>query len=115
MLKRQVEAAIMHWPEPDQGLWEVRGPARHFTSSKIMCWVAANRGAKFAGLRGEAGLAASWRKVALFQHQPAARGQPGLVNRGDRRREDRRRKCQVDGGRVRPGHAARHARGVGQV
>jgi alpha,alpha-trehalase len=27
MLKRQVEAAIMHWPEPDQGLWEVRGPA----------------------------------------------------------------------------------------
>jgi GH15 family glucan-1,4-alpha-glucosidase len=40
MLKRQAEAAIMHRPEPDQGLWEVRGPARHFTSSKIMCWVA---------------------------------------------------------------------------
>jgi GH15 family glucan-1,4-alpha-glucosidase len=63
MLKRQVEAAIMDWPEPDQGLWEVHGPARHFTSSKIMCWVAADRGAKLAGLRGEAGLAASWRKV----------------------------------------------------
>ena len=64
MLKRQVEAAITHWPEPDQGLWEVRGPARHFTSSKIMCWVAADRGAKLAGLRGDAELAARRHKAA---------------------------------------------------
>jgi GH15 family glucan-1,4-alpha-glucosidase len=64
MLKRQVEAAITHWPELDQGLWEVRGPARHFTSSKIMCWVAADRGAKLAGLRGDAELAARWHKAA---------------------------------------------------
>jgi GH15 family glucan-1,4-alpha-glucosidase len=64
MLRRQVEAAIEHWRAPDQGLWEVRGPARHFTSSKIMCWVAADRGAKLAGLRGDAELATRWRQAA---------------------------------------------------
>ncbi len=48
MLVRQVEAAIEHWREPDQGLWEVRGPAQHFTASKVLCWVAADRGAKLA-------------------------------------------------------------------
>jgi len=37
MLVRQVEAALAHWREPDQGLWEVRGPARHFTASKVLC------------------------------------------------------------------------------
>ena len=53
MLARQVEAAIAHWREPDQGLWEVRGPAQHFTASKVLCWVAADRGAKLALLRGD--------------------------------------------------------------
>jgi alpha,alpha-trehalase len=64
MLQRQVEAAIRHWREPDQGIWEVRGPAKHFTSSKILCWVALDRGAKLAALRGDADLAAEWRRVA---------------------------------------------------
>jgi alpha,alpha-trehalase len=64
MLARQVEAAIKHWRDPDQGLWEVRGPARHFTASKVLCWVAADRGAKLAQLRGEAARAAEWRQAA---------------------------------------------------
>jgi len=64
MLVRQVEAAIAHWREPDQGLWEVRGPAQHFTASKVLCWVAADRGAKLAQLRGDAEHAAAWRQVA---------------------------------------------------
>jgi GH15 family glucan-1,4-alpha-glucosidase len=64
MLVRQVEAAIAHWREPDQGLWEVRGPAQHFTASKVLCWVAADRGAKLAQLRGDAEHAATWRQVA---------------------------------------------------
>jgi len=38
ILKRQVEAALEHWQEPDRGIWEVRGEPRHFTSSKVMCW-----------------------------------------------------------------------------
>ncbi|MFH8257261.1 glycoside hydrolase family 15 protein [Streptomyces roseolus] len=32
-----------HWREPDEGLWEVRGPRRHFTHSKVMAWAAADR------------------------------------------------------------------------
>ena len=64
MLVRQVEAAIAHWREPDQGLWEVRGPARHFTASKVLCWVAADRGAKLAQLRGDETHAIEWRKAA---------------------------------------------------
>ena len=64
MVTRQVEAALTHWREPDQGLWEVRGPARHFTASKIMCWVAADRGAKLALLRGDHKLATRWRQAA---------------------------------------------------
>src|SRR5215475_4747472 len=39
-----VEDALEHWKEPDQGIWEVRGAPRHFTASKVMCWVAAARG-----------------------------------------------------------------------
>jgi alpha,alpha-trehalase len=64
MVTRQVESALQHWRDPDQGLWEVRGPAQHFTASKVLCWVAADRGAKLAELRGETGLAASWRAAA---------------------------------------------------
>jgi alpha,alpha-trehalase len=64
MLQRQVEAAIEHWRDPDQGLWEVRGPAKHFTASKVLCWVALDRGAKLADLRGDAEHAAEWRRIA---------------------------------------------------
>jgi GH15 family glucan-1,4-alpha-glucosidase len=64
MLTRQVDAAIKHWRDPDQGLWEVRGPAQHFTASKVMCWVAADRGARLARLRGDSGRAAEWRRAA---------------------------------------------------
>ena len=64
MLVRQVDTAITHWREPDQGLWEVRGPAQHFTASKVLCWVAADRGARLAQLRGDDEHAAAWRKAA---------------------------------------------------
>jgi alpha,alpha-trehalase len=64
MLKRQVEEAIKNWRDPDQGLWEVRGPAQHFTASKILCWVAADRGARLALLRGDEERAAQWRRAA---------------------------------------------------
>jgi GH15 family glucan-1,4-alpha-glucosidase len=61
---RQVDAALENWRGPDQGIWEVRGPAKHFTSSKVLCWVAADRGAKLAELRGERELAGRWREAA---------------------------------------------------
>jgi len=43
-----VEAACARWKEPDRGLWEVRGPPRHFVHSKVMCWVAVRRGIEAA-------------------------------------------------------------------
>ena len=64
MLSRQVEAALSHWREPDRGLWEVRGEPQHFTSSKLMCWVAADRGAALARLRDEQELAERWQAAA---------------------------------------------------
>jgi alpha,alpha-trehalase len=64
ILGKQVEAALKHWREPDQGLWEVRGEPRHFTSSKIMCWVAADRGARLAAMIGREEEAAQWELAA---------------------------------------------------
>jgi alpha,alpha-trehalase len=64
VLKNQVEEAIKHWREPDRGIWEVRGEPQHFTSSKIMCWVALDRGAKLAELQGEKSYAQQWRAIA---------------------------------------------------
>jgi alpha,alpha-trehalase len=64
ILKRQVEAALAHWREPDRGIWEVRGDPKHFTSSKVMCWVALDRGARLARLRDETELAERWQAAA---------------------------------------------------
>jgi len=64
MLKRQVESALARWREPDRGIWEVRGEPRHFTSSKAMCWVAVDRGARLAWLREDGEAAARWRNAA---------------------------------------------------
>ena len=64
MLVRQVEQALAHWREPDRGIWEVRGEPRHFTASKVMCWVAAERGARLARLHDEPELAERWQAGA---------------------------------------------------
>jgi GH15 family glucan-1,4-alpha-glucosidase len=68
ILKRQVEHALAHWREPDHGMWEVRGEPQHFTSSKLMCWVAAERGARLAGLHEDWAIAAEWRRAAEQIH-----------------------------------------------
>jgi GH15 family glucan-1,4-alpha-glucosidase len=52
-----------HWAEPDEGLWEVRGPRRHFVHSKVMAWVAFDRAATYAAGVGEAELATKWRAI----------------------------------------------------
>ena len=78
MLTRQVEAALARWREPDRGVWEVRGDPKHFTSSKMMCWVAADRGARLARLREEDELAERWQAAADEIHADiCARGVDG--------------------------------------
>jgi GH15 family glucan-1,4-alpha-glucosidase len=64
ILTRQVEAALANWRERDRGIWEVRGEPKHFTSSKVMCWVAADRGARLARIRDEHKLAEKWQAAA---------------------------------------------------
>jgi GH15 family glucan-1,4-alpha-glucosidase len=68
ILSTFVEAAIEHWREPDRGIWEVRGEPKHFTSSKVMCWVAADRGARLARVRENDELANRWRAAADEMH-----------------------------------------------
>ncbi|HWN20576.1 MAG TPA: glycoside hydrolase family 15 protein [Gaiellaceae bacterium] len=51
------------WHEPDEGIWEVRGPRRHFTHSKVMAWVAFDRGIRIVEELGRKGPAPRWRRI----------------------------------------------------
>ncbi len=64
ILKRQVEMAIENWREPDRGIWEVRGEPKHFTSSKIFCWAACDRGSRLAEVREDWEHVERWRAAA---------------------------------------------------
>ena len=57
LVQAQAECAIAVWRKPDQGIWEARGKPQHYVSSKLMCWVALDRAAKLAAIRGDADLA----------------------------------------------------------
>ncbi len=57
-----------HWSEPDEGIWEVRGPRRHFVHSKVMAWVAFDRAASIAA-SGMPGPAQKWQNLAQQIHQ----------------------------------------------
>jgi len=64
IVEAQTKCASAVWREPDQGIWEARGKPQHYVSSKLMCWVALDRAAKLAGIRGMPELEAEWRKTA---------------------------------------------------
>jgi GH15 family glucan-1,4-alpha-glucosidase len=64
IVQTQVERALEHWREPDQGIWEVRSGPKHFTYSKVACWMAADAGARIAKRQGEKALAERWRIAA---------------------------------------------------
>jgi GH15 family glucan-1,4-alpha-glucosidase len=57
------------WSTPDEGIWEVRGGPRHFTHSKVMAWVAFDRGIKSAEAFGLEGPLERWRKVGAEIHE----------------------------------------------
>ncbi|MCW2941918.1 MAG: glycoside hydrolase 15-related protein [Actinomycetia bacterium] len=61
---KQVEDALANWRNPDCGMWEVRAEPQHFTSSKVFCWVAAERGARLARIRGDEHRATRWQEAA---------------------------------------------------
>jgi alpha,alpha-trehalase len=64
LVREQVEAAIDAWPHPDQGIWEARGDPQHYVSSKLMIWVAVDRGARLARGIGFEELAEKWAETA---------------------------------------------------
>jgi alpha,alpha-trehalase len=80
VIERQVEQALEHWRDPDHGIWEVRGEPQHFTSSKLLCWVAADRGARLASRRGARERAAEWHTAAEEIHADICRN--GVDERG---------------------------------
>ncbi|MDP9865776.1 MULTISPECIES: glycoside hydrolase family 15 protein [Streptosporangium] len=57
------ETAARRWQEPDQSLWEVRGPSRHYVHSKLMCWVALDRAVALAPTLGATGRVAEWERT----------------------------------------------------
>jgi GH15 family glucan-1,4-alpha-glucosidase len=61
------------WREPDEGIWEVRGPRRHFTHSKMMAWVAFDRGVKGVERFGRPGPVEHWRSVRDEIHEEVCR------------------------------------------
>ncbi len=65
VLQDQVRCAASVWQLPDQGIWEARGEPKHYVSSKLMCWVALDRGARLAQLQGDGTLAREWGDLAL--------------------------------------------------
>ncbi|MET0771299.1 MAG: glycoside hydrolase family 15 protein [Solirubrobacteraceae bacterium] len=80
VVQAQAECATRVWREPDQGIWEARGEPQHYVSSKLMGWVALDRAAKLAQLRGEPDLEARWGATAeeiradILEHGVDARG-----------------------------------------
>ena len=56
------------WREPDDGIWEVRGPRRHFTHSKVMAWVAIDRAIRTVEEYGTEGPVERWREIRQEIH-----------------------------------------------
>jgi GH15 family glucan-1,4-alpha-glucosidase len=64
LVQSQAACATEVWRSPDQGIWEARGKPQHYVSSKLMCWVALDRAAQLAAIRGDAELEAKWGATA---------------------------------------------------
>jgi GH15 family glucan-1,4-alpha-glucosidase len=64
IVQAQAECATKVWTQPDQGIWEARGAPQHYVSSKLMCWVALDRAAQLAEIRGDSESQATWRATA---------------------------------------------------
>jgi GH15 family glucan-1,4-alpha-glucosidase len=80
VVETQAESAMRVWREPDQGIWEARGAPQHYVSSKLMGWVALDRAADLAEIRGDGERAARWQAEAdairadILEHGVDGRG-----------------------------------------
>jgi alpha,alpha-trehalase len=80
IVQAQAACATQVWREPDQGIWEARGAPQHYVSSKLMCWIALDRAAKLAEIRGDPELRDTWGATAaeiradILEHGVDARG-----------------------------------------
>lgn len=63
VLSHLVESAAASWKQPDAGIWESRAAPAHYVHSKVMCWVALDRGHQIAGRLGLVRIAARWLRV----------------------------------------------------
>jgi len=75
---RRLMNTFMHhlesvWTEPDEGIWEVRGSRRHFTHSKVMAWVAADRMVKMTAAAGREAPTDRWRVLRDTIHEDVCR------------------------------------------
>ena len=113
IVQTQAECATRVWREPDQGIWEARGEPQHYVSSKLMCWVALDRAAKLAEIRGDPELEAQVggdgggdpRRHPRARRRRARRPAPALRDRRARRVDaaggDSSGSCQPDDERLR--------------
>ena len=80
VVQSQAECATKVWRDPDQGIWEARGAPQHYVSSKLMGWVALDRAAQLAEIRGAPEQAVTWRATAdeiradILEHGVSERG-----------------------------------------
>jgi GH15 family glucan-1,4-alpha-glucosidase len=73
--RKLLEWLAANWEQPDEGIWEVRGPRQHFVHSKVMAWVAFDRGVKAVERYGRDGPVDEWRKIRDAIHrQVCAKG-----------------------------------------
>ena len=63
LLRHLIQSLETRWREPDEGIWEVRGPRRHFTHSKVMAWVAFDRGLRLIDELGRDGPKERWLEI----------------------------------------------------
>jgi GH15 family glucan-1,4-alpha-glucosidase len=84
LIRYQVEAAIEAWPHPDQGIWESRGEPQHYVSSKLMIWVAVDRGARLARWVPEDERGEEWQSIAEEWQAKAEEIKAEILERGVR-------------------------------
>jgi len=61
-VERLLDWVVQHWEDPDRSIWEVRGPMRPFTYSKLQCWVALDRGVRLSRKRSFPSEGRAWRR-----------------------------------------------------